>query len=399
MQKVEGASVTTIDDTMQTEHMLFTYSEQDKQNNMINASNAKLVFSPKFIKCYMVEEKALKLSLAESRVYGYIRFILEDTENSAGFFFTDKQLSFILNLGESTIWNSIKVLSEKGLIEKKQIIKASGGTYRCITGVSSLNDIQVDHTLKSRIPKPLKEGSNKRDLNKINLVEVVVGGPNLDISEKSSEVSNSIVSESFLNCSGNSSGTWLFWNLLASKSIFSEEDLNKEIDIILQLAIEPTNKIELKEDIYALLAIWFGKELTWYTLGNPTNLIKQANKCLKSGYTFENIVKAMWNLQHNNWRRWNNGGIARNIKYLFDHYNTSTDIINVGMNQNRDIQPTKKDLDLLKKIKFLLPKRDEKNEQLSNTSGTGGTNWGREVNKEKESGARSSWNLDHLQSI
>lgn len=45
-------SIKTDFNWMEKEDILFTYSEEEKQENMSNRSNAKLVFSPKFIPCY-----------------------------------------------------------------------------------------------------------------------------------------------------------------------------------------------------------------------------------------------------------------------------------------------------------------------------------------------------------
>jgi len=112
------------------EDFLFTYSEEEKQNNEINRSNAKLAFSPKFIPFYPVLSE-IWLDNTETLLYWFIDFYLSSGKTER-FYFTNEQLSDMLNVSERKITDSIKKLKEMWLIYPKYKIRNEWGKIRFI---------------------------------------------------------------------------------------------------------------------------------------------------------------------------------------------------------------------------------------------------------------------------
>ena len=70
--KKTNASVKSAKEDCLEEQILFTYDENERRQNIVNAANAKHIFSPKFIP---VNPKWLKfLTPIESMVFGFIDF-------------------------------------------------------------------------------------------------------------------------------------------------------------------------------------------------------------------------------------------------------------------------------------------------------------------------------------
>lgn len=146
------------------ESLLFTYSEEERQRQEINESNARLVFLPEFIPYYPQIRSQYDLSDIETLIYGFIRFYL--TNSSDRFYFTNEQLAELFNKGTVTISQSVKALSEKGLIKTGYKIKAGGGQIRFISDIQKSDSPTFrNHTLDIQ---KLNGNKNKINKNKIN---------------------------------------------------------------------------------------------------------------------------------------------------------------------------------------------------------------------------------------
>lgn len=156
MEKTEG-SVTQGN----TEEMLFTYSEKEKQQNEINKENAKLVFAPKFIPLYpsLMDNG---LSRSEAIVYGFIDFYMEN--GTGRFYFTNEQLAKILHFSPDTISKSISTLKKYGILNTKLKRKADGGTIRFINQILSLEGAKKVLQLKKQ-PNELPKSGLRKNLS------------------------------------------------------------------------------------------------------------------------------------------------------------------------------------------------------------------------------------------
>ncbi len=89
------------------EQMLFTYSEDEREEQRLNKLNADLVLNPQFIP---VNPRMLqRYSLLEATLFGFMSFFLANNEK---FYCTNEQLATMLNTSEKTISLAIKKLSE-----------------------------------------------------------------------------------------------------------------------------------------------------------------------------------------------------------------------------------------------------------------------------------------------
>lgn len=170
MIKTTGTATTEHDAFSEEEH-LFTYSEQERQDNEVNKANASLIFTPEFIPYRVNIKKRFGLTHIETLLYGFIRFY--KTDNSIRFYFTSEQLGEVLDCAEKTIDNAISALKKKGLIQTSQKRKADGGTMRFINSVlleSGKSKFPNSGSLSS--PK-LQANKNKIKENKINTTNVV----------------------------------------------------------------------------------------------------------------------------------------------------------------------------------------------------------------------------------
>ena len=117
----------------QVENMLFTYDENERQENMINKNNANLVLNPKFIPFYpnMLRRG---YSYLECIIFWFIDFFLSNNER---FYCTNEQLGEMLWASEKTISLAIKKLKDNWLLDISYKIKAWGGKVRFIKKVNS----------------------------------------------------------------------------------------------------------------------------------------------------------------------------------------------------------------------------------------------------------------------
>ena len=109
---------------------LFTYDENEQEQNKINKNNAELVLTPKFIPLY---PQLLQnwFSLIEAALFWFIDFFLDNTKNR--FYCTNEQLAQLLNCSEHTISTAIKNLEKNGVIVLHKKIRAGGWVIRFIT--------------------------------------------------------------------------------------------------------------------------------------------------------------------------------------------------------------------------------------------------------------------------
>lgn len=153
MKTTEG-SITTENERATTEDTLFTYSEEERQLNEINAANAKLIFSPEFVPFYFDVQKEYGFSYLTTLIYGFIRFY--KVSSSTRFYFTNEQVAQIFECSESSASNSITDLEKAGLIETSRKVKANGGQVRFVTKVFRLlkNSESDYEKIKSRNRAP-----------------------------------------------------------------------------------------------------------------------------------------------------------------------------------------------------------------------------------------------------
>lgn len=136
MEKVDG-SITTYGAESVTEDQLFTYCEEERQRHSINAAHAKLVFSPEFIPFYFDVKKKYNLTYTATILYGFIRFYRINQKTGRRFYFTNEQLSEIMDCSVESIKRAVKQLKDTGLIVTKRKMRSGGGTIRFIEGVKT----------------------------------------------------------------------------------------------------------------------------------------------------------------------------------------------------------------------------------------------------------------------
>lgn len=117
----------------QMENMLFTYDENERQENMINKNNANLVLNPKFIPFYPNMLRS-GYSYLECIIFWFIDFFLSNNDR---FYCTNEQLGEMLWASEKTISLAIKKLKDNWLLDISYKIKAWGGKVRFIKKVNS----------------------------------------------------------------------------------------------------------------------------------------------------------------------------------------------------------------------------------------------------------------------
>lgn len=164
-----GGAVFHEEDGLRYEKVLFTYSEDEQQENEIARETARLVFSPEFIPFYPKVQKDYELTDTETKIYGFIRFYLA---NGGGkFYFTDEQLGGILNCNSDTVNRAISNLEKLCLLKKQSRMKANGGKIRFITDIY-YNSESTKTTTQSR--QKLQDNNNKIKDNKVNNNKIIL---------------------------------------------------------------------------------------------------------------------------------------------------------------------------------------------------------------------------------
>lgn len=159
MKKIEG-SIVSDGVGQQDEQFFFSYTEDEKQNNEVNASNANLIFSPKFIPVYP-ELLDMGLTVTDALIFGFIDFY--KSTGSGRFYFTNEQLGQIVRCSPDTASRSISKLKKMGFIKASMKIKAGGGQLRFITDISYKST-----STNSTSPPRQKLQGNKNKINNNN---------------------------------------------------------------------------------------------------------------------------------------------------------------------------------------------------------------------------------------
>lgn len=110
------------------QELLVPYSEEERQEVMINKANAAAVFRPQFIP---VDPELLQvLTPYEAIILGFIRFFTANAERR--FYFTNDQIAEMLNCSNDTITKAVKKLKELDLISVSRSVRSGGGQIRFI---------------------------------------------------------------------------------------------------------------------------------------------------------------------------------------------------------------------------------------------------------------------------
>lgn len=163
MEEIKGLSITKEKKGYTEENMMFTYSDEEMEQNIINTENAKAVFSPEFIPFYREIQKQFNLSDKQTLVYGFIRFYKATC--STRFYFTDVQLGEVIGCNDKTAQKAISTLKKLGLIKVGHKIRSGGGTTRFVKQVA----LPVGSEGVSTVPTQGVCNNNKIKENKINI--------------------------------------------------------------------------------------------------------------------------------------------------------------------------------------------------------------------------------------
>ena len=133
--EVTDGYVTSANDDYTVEQKLFTYSEEEREENSLNKLNADLILKPEFL---TVDYAMLHsgFSMLETALYGFIKFFLTNNER---FYCTNEQLAEMLCASENTISNAISKLKAEWLIDLTLKIKAGGWKVRFIRLTKSVS--------------------------------------------------------------------------------------------------------------------------------------------------------------------------------------------------------------------------------------------------------------------
>ena len=164
------------------DNMLFTYNENEIEQNKINKNNAWLLFTPKFIPFYprLLE---MWLTINESLVFWFIDFYLQNSSDK--FYFTNEQIWKLFWFWEQNTSLIIKKLKEKWFIDTSYRLKANWWKIRFIKNLYSDYKNFYSPTIKKVI-----DNNNKINNNNINIYE----NQNLENQnqEQSQDTNNSI---------------------------------------------------------------------------------------------------------------------------------------------------------------------------------------------------------------
>ena len=117
------------EDWFTTQNMLFTYSEEEQEENKIAKNNANLPLRPKFIPLYP-ELLWNWYSVMEALLFGFIEFFLSNNDK---FFCTNEQLAELFGCSEPTISTAMKNLEARWDIKIHKKMKSWWGTIRFLS--------------------------------------------------------------------------------------------------------------------------------------------------------------------------------------------------------------------------------------------------------------------------
>lgn len=140
MLKTDGL-ITTEQEWFKVENTLFTYSEEEMEQNRINKNNADLILNPQFIPVYpqMIRDW---YSYLESIIFWFINFFLNTNDR---FYCSNEQLWELLWVSDKTISLAVKKLKDTGLIDISYKIKSNWGKIRFIRR-GNLKNVNSDFT-------------------------------------------------------------------------------------------------------------------------------------------------------------------------------------------------------------------------------------------------------------
>lgn len=159
------------------EDFLFTYDEEEKQENEINKNNSQLILNPKFVPVDCIWLKWLWLNPIDKLVYWFIDFFLHYNNK---FYCTNEQMAELFEVSENTIWNSITRLDKQWLIILNHKIKAWWWKIRfiskpkiCVSETKKLGNIYNKIIENNNIniissSSPSAEGSDEGTTNSLN---------------------------------------------------------------------------------------------------------------------------------------------------------------------------------------------------------------------------------------
>ena len=162
MENVWG-SITSMEDWTTVENFLFTYSEEEKEENSLNRLNAGLILNPKFIPVYTCMLK--DFSLLEATIYWFIDYFLWNNEK---FYCTNEQLAEMLNVSITSVSNAMTTLKQKWLIDITYKIKAWGWKIRFVRLTKSENTTYkiCESNLQNMVYIENKKIENKKIYNR-----------------------------------------------------------------------------------------------------------------------------------------------------------------------------------------------------------------------------------------
>ena len=155
--------IETSKDGVNTQELYQPFDVEKEQENQINASNAELLFAPKFIPYYPALQK-FDFTDTEILIFGFIDFVIGSAAQGK-FYFSNENLGKILNKNPDTISRAISKLEKQGFIKTHRKIKANGGQIRYINISESA---KADSTI-STSPYRQKLQTNNNKINKNNI--------------------------------------------------------------------------------------------------------------------------------------------------------------------------------------------------------------------------------------
>lgn len=173
MKKIDGAHISTTNDNGDkvTDHM-FTYSEEERQENTMNKENAKLVFNWSYL---TIPREAFDFGLSGNDVILYSFIHSYCSRDSNRFYFTNIQLAEMFNISDVGVSRILKRLSELNIIKLSYRRKANGGQIRFVSIPPTYQKFkyQLNKSLSSNLTK--RQGNNNKiNNNKINTSETSV---------------------------------------------------------------------------------------------------------------------------------------------------------------------------------------------------------------------------------
>lgn len=133
MERIDW-SIIDQSDWFSTQNMMFTYSEEEQEENKIAKNNADCVFKPKFIPVYTA--MLSNFSLIEAAIFGFIDFYLSNNER---FYWSNEKIAEMLNISARSVTWAISHLEAEWLIKTKYRIKAWWGKIRFVEKQNNSN--------------------------------------------------------------------------------------------------------------------------------------------------------------------------------------------------------------------------------------------------------------------